>query len=215
MSSDHRGFTLIEVMVALLLMSIMAMLSWRALDSMVRTREDLVQRGQQFDGVRFLFAQWENDCHALGSPNRWLAGVPLHFDSNRIDLIRTRVEPEGVQQTVLVSYLWQDGDVERLESPPILGRAELLQNWDALQQGGQLSTLYSVAPVVLIHGSTGLEGRGFMEGADWNSDSALLNQQWQAPAAGGGNPLLLGIELAVGVPGSDVPLRKVCLTGQS
>ncbi|MDE2354526.1 MAG: prepilin-type N-terminal cleavage/methylation domain-containing protein, partial [Betaproteobacteria bacterium] len=45
MSSRMSGFTLIEVMVALLLLAIMSMLSWRALDSMVRTREALAYRG--------------------------------------------------------------------------------------------------------------------------------------------------------------------------
>ncbi len=214
MSSRMSGFTLIEVMVALLLLAIMSMLSWRALDSMVRTREALAYRGHQFDGVRTLFAQWENDCRELGSPDVWLAGVPLHFHDNRIDLIRTRVDGNGARHTVLVSYRWAAGQVERAESPPVLTRAELFQNWNALGKGTELDSLYSLTPVPLMNQSTGIAARGFMEGADWNADSAQLNQQWLTPGQAG-NPLLLGLELTVGVPEGGAPLREVCLTGQN
>lgn len=213
MSSRSRGFTLIEVMVALLLMAVMSVLSWRALDAMVRTREALALRGQQFDGVRTLFSQWESDCRDLGSPDRWVAGVPLHFDANRVDLIRTRADGSGVRHVVLVTYRWHDSAIERLESPPILGRSELMQSWGALQQDEELDTLYAVPPVALMYGSTALAGRGFMEGSDWMDNNEQITQAWQKPRAVG-SALLTGVELSVLLPGGVAPLRKVCLTGQ-
>ncbi len=214
MSSRQSGFTLIEVMVALLLLSIMSLLSWRALDAMVRTREALAQRGHQFDGVRTLFAQWENDCRELGPPDRWVAGVPVNFQDNRVDLIRTRADNNGVRHVVLVSYRWRDGWVERLESPPLQGRAELFQNWGALRKGASLDALYTVTSVPLMGQSTGIAARGFLEGSDWSADSAQINAQWLTPGQTG-NPLLLGLELTVGAPSGGAPLREVCLTGQS
>ncbi|MHB8353412.1 MAG: PulJ/GspJ family protein [Burkholderiales bacterium] len=213
MSSSPRGFTLMEVMVALLLMAVMSVLSWRALDAMVRTREALQVRGQQFDGVRTLFAQWESDCRDLGSPDRWVAGLPLHFDANRVDLIRSRVDGSGVHHLVLVTYRARGSAIERLESPPIQGRAELLQSWQTLQENGDLDTLYAVAPVVLMNRSAGLAGRGFMETSDWTDDNAQLTAQWLKPKAYG-NALLMGVELMVGLPDAAAPLRNVCLTGQ-
>ncbi|MDE2344119.1 MAG: prepilin-type N-terminal cleavage/methylation domain-containing protein [Betaproteobacteria bacterium] len=214
MCSRAGGFTLIEMMVALLLLAVMSMMSWRALDSMVRTREALAYRGHQFDGIRTLFAQWENDCHELGSPDTWLVGVPLHFQENRIDLIRNRVDGNGARHAVLVSYRWTEGRVERVESPPVLTRAELLQNWNAMGKGTALDSLYSLVPVQLMSQSTGIAARGFMEGADWSADSAQINQQWLTPGQAG-NPLLLGLELTVGVTEGGAPMREVCLTGQS
>ncbi len=213
MSSDARGFTLMEVMVALLLMAVMSVLSWRALDSMVRTREALQVRGQQFDGVRTLFAQWESDCRDLGPPDRWVAGLPLHFDTNRVDLIRSRTDGAGVHHLVLVTYRARGTAIERLESPPIGGRAELLQSWQTLQENGDLDTLYAVLPVALIHRAAGLAGRGFMESGEWSDSSAQMAEQWLKPRAFG-NALLMGIELTVGMPDAPAPLRKVCLTGQ-
>ncbi|MDE2260829.1 MAG: prepilin-type N-terminal cleavage/methylation domain-containing protein [Betaproteobacteria bacterium] len=214
MSSETRGFTLIEVMVALLLMALMSVLSWRALDSMVRTREALELRGQQFDGVRTLFAQWETDCHDLGSPDGWVAGVPLHFDNNRVDLIRSRADGSGAQHPVLVTYRRYGASIQRLESPPISGRAELLQSWATLQEGGDLDTLYAVSPVVLMTRSGGLGGQGFMDGADWTDDNDLLTTQWLQPKAFG-NALLMGAALSVTLLDAGTPLRKVCVTGQN
>jgi general secretion pathway protein J len=213
MSSNARGFTLIEVMVALLLMAVMSVLSWRALDAMVRTREALQVRGQQFDGVRTLFAQWESDCRELGPPDRWVAGLPLHLDTNRVDLIRSRTDGAGGRHLVLVTYRARGTVVERLESPPIAGRAELLQSWQSLEENGDLDTLYAVAPVVLMQRSAGLAGRGFMEAMDWSDSSAQMAEQWQKPRAFG-NALLMGVELAVALPDAPAPLRKTCLTGQ-
>ena len=213
MSSSARGFTLMEVMVALLLMAVMSVLSWRALDAMVRTREALQVRGQQFDGVRTLFAQWERDCHDLGAPDRWVVGLPLHFDANRVDLIRSRSDGSGVSQRVLVTYRARGTAIERLESPPIQDRAELRQSWQTLQENGDLDTLYAVAPVVLMYRSAGLAGRGFMEAGDWTDDMALMTAQWLKPTAYG-NALLMGVALTVDLPDAAAPLRKICLTGQ-
>ncbi len=214
MSSEARGFTLMEVMVALLLMAVMSVLSWRALDSMVRTREALEVHGQQFDGVRTLFAQWETDCHDLGSPDGWVAGVPLHFDNNRVDLIRSRADGSGVQHPVLVTYRQHGASIERLESPPVSGRAELLQSWQTLQEGGDLDTLYSVTPVVLMKHSGGLGGQGIMDGADWTNNNELLTTQWMQPKAFG-NALLMGVAMSVTLLDANAPLRKVCVTGQN
>src|SRR5487761_2338475 len=185
MSSSARGFTLMEVMVALLLMAVMSVLSWRALDAMVRTREALQVRGQQFDGVRTLFSQWESDCRDLGSPDRWVVGLPLHFDTNRVDLSRSRTDGSGVSHQVLVTYRARGAAIERLESPPVRDRAELRQSWQPLQENGDLDTLYAVAPVVLMNRSAGLAGRGFMEATDWTDDNAQMTEQWLKPKAYG------------------------------
>ena len=214
MSSNARGFTLMEVMVALLLLAVMSVLSWRALDAMVRTREALQVRGQQFDSVRTLFAQWDSDCHDLGAPDRWVAGLPLHFDSNRVDLIRSRTDGSGVSHRVLVTYRARGAAIERLESPPIQDRAELRQSWQTLQENGDLDTLYAVAPVVLMNRSAGLAGQGFMEAGDWTDNAAQMTEQWLKPKAYG-NALLMGVALTVGLPDAPAPLRKICLTAQN
>jgi general secretion pathway protein J len=214
MSSDARGFTLIEVMVALLLMSILAMLSWRALDSMVRSRELLAAHGERFDGLRALFAQWDEDCRLMGPPDGWTTGLPLHLSQHRIDLIRDRIDALGVHHRVLVTYRWNGGQVERFESPAIAGRSELLRSWTALQQGDSLQTLYPVAPVVLMEQAADLGGRAILDGFDWTENNEQLGAELATPNAVG-SALFLGAELWVSPRQGTVPYRKSCLTGQN
>ena len=48
-----RGFTLVEVLVALVVMSILAGLSWQGVDAMVRSRDAVgatAERGLRLDG---------------------------------------------------------------------------------------------------------------------------------------------------------------------
>ncbi len=209
------GFTLLEVMVALLLMALMAILSWRALDSMVRTREILAQHDQQFDAARILFGQWDQDCRELGQPDQWLAGVPVNFAPHRVDLIRLRKQPNGAALWVFVSYRWNNGTIERLESPPQQTRQMLLQNWANLQQGQELDALLPVTVVPLMGQAADLMAQARMTGADWSADTQQLNTQWRLPNLRG-NALLLGLDLVVPLSDADaLPLHKICLTGQN
>ncbi len=209
------GFTLLEVMVALLLMALMAILSWRALDSMVRTREILAHHDQQFDAARQLFGQWDQDCRELGPPDQWLAGVPVNFAPHRVDLIRQRKQANGAALWIFVSYRWNDGVIERLESTPQSTRQTLLQNWSKLQQGQEPDSLFPATQVSFMTETTDLLARARMTGADWSTDGAQLNAQWRLPNLRG-NALLLGLDLEVLLPGADtLPLHKVCLTGQN
>ena len=43
-----RGFTLLELLVAITLLAILAVIAWRGLDSMTRTHEALVKAREQF-----------------------------------------------------------------------------------------------------------------------------------------------------------------------
>ncbi len=209
------GFTLLEVMVALLLMALMAILSWRALDSMVRTREILAHHDRQFDAARQLFGQWDQDCRELGPPDQWLAGVPVNFAPHRVDLIRQRKQFNGAALWIFVSYRWNEGVIERLESTPQSTRQTLLQNWSKLQQGQEPDALFPATRVSFMTETTDLLVRARMTGADWSTDGLQLNAQWRLPNLRG-NALLLGLDLEVLLPGADtLPLHKVCLTGQN
>jgi general secretion pathway protein J len=210
--ASERGFTLIEVMVALLLMAVMSVLSWRALDSMVRTREALTQRGEQFDGVRALFSQWDEDCRALDAPDRWLAGVPVHLGNNQVALIRNRVDGQGVHHSVFVLYRYQDQSIQRLESPNIDSRQELLRNWAALRQDADFTTLYSATPVTLLTGVANMQENALVDGYAWTNDDAQV-AQLAAVSRPQGNALLLGVELVIYLKSSETPLRKIAMTG--
>ena len=56
-----RGFTLIELLVACALMAVLALLSWRGLDSILQTRERLTVASDELRSLTLAFSQMDED----------------------------------------------------------------------------------------------------------------------------------------------------------
>ncbi len=138
----QRGFTLVEVLVALLIMAVMAAMGWQGVSSMARSRDIGAAASERTLLLSTLVAQWEQDLAAVyDSPQ-----VPgLAFDGASLRLVRRA--DEGVQVVVwsVLSGTW------RRWSGPVLRRSgELQQSWLASQQlqgnePGQLKLLDDVS----------------------------------------------------------------------
>ena len=59
------GFTLVEVLVALFILAIVAGLSWRGIDGMLRTRDASQERLERQLRLQSVIGQWEADLNAL------------------------------------------------------------------------------------------------------------------------------------------------------
>ena len=109
---QDRGFTLVEVLVALVVMATMAAMAWRGIDALVKSREIAQRRLAQTARLQTVLAQWEADLRALQdshSPVR-----PLAFDGG--SLLLTRQAPAGLQ---LVVWRLREGSLWRWESPAL------------------------------------------------------------------------------------------------
>lgn len=56
-----RGFTLLELLVAVALLSVLAVLGWRGMDSVLRSRDRIVQSSDDLRALSVAFAQLEQD----------------------------------------------------------------------------------------------------------------------------------------------------------
>eukprot|EP01034_Spumella_vulgaris_P040814 gene40814-50506_t len=56
-----RGFTLVELLVAIAVLAIVAVLGWRGLDGIVRSRQALTEQMEQTRGIQLAFAQMQSD----------------------------------------------------------------------------------------------------------------------------------------------------------
>ena len=65
---SQAGFTLIELLVAISILAIVAVLGWRGLDSIVRSREALTSELEQTRGLQLTFAQLQSDCANTVNP---------------------------------------------------------------------------------------------------------------------------------------------------
>ena len=130
-----RGFTLIEVLVALALMALVAVLAWRATASLVDGEARLASEAQRWRNLDAAFARLEGDLRqALPRPVRtpsgvepaWIAAVEAHGASA---IVFTRAgaefaaEPGAAGQRI--GYRLRNGAVEVVYWPS-LDRASTL-----------------------------------------------------------------------------------------
>ncbi|WP_397535573.1 prepilin-type N-terminal cleavage/methylation domain-containing protein [Roseateles sp.] len=125
-ASRLRGFTLVEVLVALALMAAMATMAWRGIDGMLRSRDISQESLSRTERLQSVIAQWELDLQALQD-----SGMlnPITFDGVR--LLLTRRQPEGMQ---LVSWSLRDGRLYRWASPVLTTQNALSDAYARSQQ---------------------------------------------------------------------------------
>lgn len=111
---SHRagGFTLVEVLVALVVMATMAAMAWRGIDALVKSREIAQARLSQTARLQTVMAQWDVDLRAVQDSHSSIA--PLAFDGG--NLVLTRQSPGGLQ---VVVWSLREGSLWRWESPAV------------------------------------------------------------------------------------------------
>lgn len=137
-----RGFTLVEVLVALAIMAVMAALAWQGVDGMMRSREAGQQAIERTSRLNTIVVQWEQDLRELHDTGI----VPaITFDGQTLRL--TRNARGGV---ALVTWSLRNGRWLRWSSVPITRAGALQEAWMASQQqlgneAGQVMLLDDVA----------------------------------------------------------------------
>ena len=136
------GFTLVEVLVALLIMAILSAMAWQGVDGMIRARDASQQAAERTLRLTTVMAQWEQDLASLyDNPTV----PPLVFDGANLRLARST--PEGAQ---IVVWSLREGVWRRWASPSVRRAFELQQAWLMSQQ--LIGT--EVAQVRLLEGAT-------------------------------------------------------------
>ena len=127
-SRGHKpgGFTLVEVLVALVVMAVMSALAWRGVDGMLRSRDSTQASLAATTRLATVMTQWEQDLSALYD-NRSVP--PIAFDGNTLRLARNAAG--GVQ---MVAWTVYEGRWQRWASPVVTRAAELQELWLRAQQ---------------------------------------------------------------------------------
>jgi general secretion pathway protein J len=123
---NAAGFTLVEVLVALLIMAILSTMAWQGVDGMVRARDASQEAAERTLRLTTVMAQWEQDLGSLyDNPS-----VPaIAFDGANLRL--ARATPGGAQ---VVVWSLREGVWRRWASPIVQRAFELQQAWLISQQ---------------------------------------------------------------------------------
>lgn len=128
-----RGFTLVELLVALFVLALLAALSWRGLDGMMKARQQTEARAEQVLALQTGLAQWTADLDAITT----FPPTPgLQWNGRVLRLTRhsSLAAGDGIR---VVGWTRRDGQWRRWESSPVTTRGELDAAWDAADRWAQ------------------------------------------------------------------------------
>ncbi|TWO65531.1 prepilin-type N-terminal cleavage/methylation domain-containing protein [Caenimonas sedimenti] len=128
-----RGFTLVELLVALFALALLAMLSWRGLDGMARAQERTAERADEVLALQIGLAQWTADLEALVQIPQLTA---LEWNGRALRMTRrgTASVTDGLR---VVAWTRRDGQWFRWQSPPLVTRGEVAAAWLRADQWSQ------------------------------------------------------------------------------
>jgi general secretion pathway protein J len=196
-----RGFTLVELLVAIGILAMVAVLGWRGLDGIVRARVALTDQMEMTRGMQLAFAQMQSDCeHAVDAT---IVGRRpfLQQDDNRLTLVRTVLNENEPARLQVIAYRLVNGQLLRRESNTTRDLVEL----DALWQASVSDT--DPTPPVTLQG--GVESMGVLV---WQNNA--WQKQPQATAQGGVVAgAVTGVQVVLAARGFAQPLTKSFLLG--
>ena len=212
-----RGFTLIELMVAIAILAVVAILSWRGLDEIMRARETISRAMADERVFAQMFDQMRIDMRLAASDDE--AGAPsISLEGGVLQVVRAFAVPPGAAPRLqVVRYRVSSGQVVRYASPPLANRGQLRSalaggedgwSWVSMMNGVARISARFYVPTVGVGWTSKM---GDVRSAVQDNLNALRTPQV------GNAPLqraVTGVEVSIGAASLQRPVTRVFLVGE-
>ena len=169
MKTRPHGFTLIELLVAITIMAIVAVLGWRGLDTIIRSRVALNDELSQTRGLQLAFAQMQSDTGHIAKAEDLGRRQVLSVQPGRLTIVRMVFAENQPSRAQVIAYRLDGGVLTRRESIATRNFGELDAAWIAA-----LGDTADVPAVALHSGVESMAIRSWVDG------------QWRAAGTEGG-----------------------------
>ena len=201
------GFTLVELLIAITILSFIAVIGWRGLDSILRSRAVLTTDMAQLRGLQLAFSQLQSDCQHIVATGGLNSRTTLSIDPQRLTMVRAVFVDNQPSRYQVVAYRVKDGVLTRRESPATRDLIELDSLWDAI-----LSDKDSIVPVTLQSGVTGMAIQvWYSDSPGWRTQTSNGLKPVNAPGAPAA--IATGLEVALQIQGHSASIVKDFLLG--
>lgn len=210
-----QGFTLIELLVAIAILAVIAVLSWRGLDQIIRGRQTITNAMEDERVFAQLFDQMRIDARQATSDDE--AGQPaVSVSGNVLQIVRQLDLPGTAPRLQVVRYRVSGGRVIRYASPPLGNMGELRAALRAGEGGG-----WSGVP--LMGGVGSISAQVYVPKVGWTTQmgevqSAITeaDNNLKVPQLGSA-PLprsVTGLQVSIGATSLARPVTRVFLVGE-
>ena len=210
-----KGFALLEVIVALVIMALVGLMAWRGMDAMIRGREVIDRRANQDTDYSQLVLQFERDCQsvlgrdelsALANSQKGGSGGAVSVvaaGAKNIWFLR-RYRQDGLDAWLIAGYGMGPVGLQRWTSRPLIQRSEAGTLWFGISRDPDLASselLVSLEVPVIVRqsfqvqtsvlsgaGSSGISASG--TGSPAASSSNTSNTASPTPSSATGSPTL-------------------------
>lgn len=202
--SPGQGFTLVELLVAISILAIVAVLGWRGLDGIVRARVTLTEQMETTRGMQLAFAQMQSDCEHAAGPDIMDQRPYVLMDANSLTLVRVASSENQPTMLQVVAYRVVDGTLTRKESVGTRDMNQLDATWKAMASNAD-----TTRGVVLQQAVTAMDVL-LWQNNQWRNKSQLA----QLTQANVGLVLpATGLQVALTAHGQKAPMSKSFLLG--
>lgn len=201
---NQRGFTLVELLVAISILAMVAVLGWRGLDGIVRARVTLTEQMETTRGMQLAFAQMQSDCEHVAGPDIMDQRPYVLMDANSLTLVRVASSENQPTMLQVVAYRVVDGTLTRKESVGTRDMKQLDAMWQAVASNAD-----TTPGVVLQQGVTSMDVL-LWQNNQWRNKSQL-GQLTQANVGLVMAPT--GLQVALTAHNQKVPMSKSFLLG--